>query len=363
VARLFARLEDLETGLAQVDIDGLRTEIIADMASIREVVNSLPLRLAQAEASLSSLEEARSAVGDVACLRQDLQQVQAAVEGRLTELKQVSEEVTSLRASQTHLESLQLEAAVAALQACQHSTADELQALQSQFEALPGSTDAEFLQRVPEALASLQESMCGIKNELLQVQQRLASGGVHQPFSTDASPESHGRQATDTYRTWRGELPMLPRHGAETERLSRAQQVVEVTKLAEELERARSASLQQTRLEVHLSETIAAVETQVSGVSLRMDEAFARLQEAELSLEAVSRGGVALRLRLEQLQGSVELRLTSFAADLADVAARCSTEPGLSLAAPAKGAALASRRDREKAEATVQELWGKLRKS
>lgn len=128
----------------------------------------------------------------------------------------------------------------------------------------------------------------------------------------------------------------------------------------EELGKAHSATLQQTQLEVHLSEAIMALETQLSGITLRLDDTDSRLCEAELSLDAVSRGGVALRLRLEQLQSSVELRLTSLTADLSDDPPRKGSEQGFSLT---KGPALASRRDRERAEATVQELWGKVRRS
>ncbi|CAL1157425.1 unnamed protein product, partial [Cladocopium goreaui] len=45
-------------------------------------------------------------------------------------------------------------------------------------------------------------------------------------------------------------------------------------------------------------------------------------RQLELGIDTTGRGGVALRLRFEQMQSSVELRLTSLAADMADVCTR-----------------------------------------
>eukprot|EP00435_Cladocopium_sp_Y103_P048314 s273_g14.t1 len=90
----------------------------------------------------------------------------------------------------------------------------------------------------------------------------------------------------------------------------------------EELHQARSAAMHQTRMEVHRAEAIGALESQVAALNLRLEEIFARLNEVELGIDTTGRGGVALRLRFEQMQSSVELRLTSLAADMADVCTR-----------------------------------------
>ncbi|CAJ1421230.1 unnamed protein product, partial [Effrenium voratum] len=103
------------------------------------------------------------------------------------------------------------------------------------------------------------------------------------------------------------------------EPLTAAPRVTDIAHLAEELQKARAASVHQTRMEVHRAEALGALESKVSAVTLRLEDACARIHEAELGLDAASRGGLALRLRLEQLQSSVELRLTSLAGDLADV--------------------------------------------
>eukprot|EP00438_Fugacium_kawagutii_P017194 Skav204497 [mRNA] locus=scaffold1457:152029:163749:- [translate_table: standard] len=79
--------------------------------------------------------------------------------------------------------------------------------------------------------------------------------------------------------------------------------------------------MHQTRMEVHRAEAMGALESQVAALNLRLEDVFARLSEVELGIDTTSRGGVALRLRFEQMQSSVELRLSSLSAELADV--RC----------------------------------------
>eukprot|EP00434_Breviolum_minutum_P032561 symbB.v1.2.028799.t1/scaffold3087.1/size63987/2 len=98
--------------------------------------------------------------------------------------------------------------------------------------------------------------------------------------------------------------------------------VTDVVRLAEELHQARSAAMHQTRMEVHRAEAMGALESQVAALNLRLEDVFARLNEVELGIDTAGRGGVALRLRFEQMQSSVELRLTSLAADVADVCTR-----------------------------------------
>ena len=62
--------------------------------------------------------------------------------------------------------------------------------------------------------------------------------------------------------------------------------------------------MHQTRMEVHRAEALGALEAQVAALNLRVEDVFTRLSEVELSIETVSRGGVALRLRFEQMQSS-----------------------------------------------------------
>eukprot|EP00913_Durusdinium_trenchii_P012629 g11860.t1 len=80
--------------------------------------------------------------------------------------------------------------------------------------------------------------------------------------------------------------------------------------------------MHQTRLEVHRAEAVGALEAQVAALNLRIEDVFARLSEVELGIDTAGRGGVALRLRFEQMQSSVELRLTSLAGDVAEVCTR-----------------------------------------
>ncbi|CAE7310906.1 CFAP20 [Symbiodinium natans] len=396
VARLFARLEDAESALTQCDPEAMGAPAAADVVALQEAVEPLKRRLADAERSLGSLEQRTpddvperlvSLDYGLLALKEEVRVLGPSlkagtdgigkdVEALRSALDEVSAEVSALRTVQTISETPGMEEGLEELQKGQAETMTQLEGLQRQLAELVGQgptdpasegPEAHFLQRVPAALQNLQESMCGIKEELLQVQQRLAGGGVHQPFSEDVSPASRGQQVADAgARRSRGPWPLeklsLPRSHEvdEADYGSRTPKAAEVAHLAEELGKARSATLQQTQLEVHLSEAVLALENQLSGVTLRLDDTEARLCEAELSLDAVSRGGVALRLRLEQLQSSVELRLTSLTADLADEAPRKGTEQGLSLS---KGPPLTSRRDRAKAEATVQELWGKVRRS
>lgn len=397
VARLFARMEDAESSLLQGDSDDLVARTVSDVAALREAIESLSLRTTDVEGTLvnlktrslaeterfASLDQNVTAMQEeVSTLRpellKDLGRVGEDVAALQSAFDEVSAEVSALRTVQTIPETPSLEEGFAEFQKMQALTTEKLAELQQQLAELQGRPAAdqtsgaaedegrELLQRMPAALQNLQESMCGIKEELLQVQQRLSGGGVHQPFCEDAGDASRGHQAEAGNRgsgvqpTERLSLPRIHEADSELPSGSRTPKVVEVARLAEELGKAHSATLQQTQLEVHLSEAIMALETQLSGITLRLDDTDSRLCEAELSLDAVSRGGVALRLRLEQLQSSVELRLTSLTADLSDDPPRKGSEQGFSLT---KGPALASRRDRERAEATVQELWGKVRRS
>jgi len=406
VARLFARLEDAESSLVQGDTDDQVARTVSDIAALQEAMQSLSLRTTEIEGTLEKLEtrslanETERLAGlnqnvtamqeELSTLRpellKDLGRVGEDVTALQSAFDEVSAEVSALRTVQTIPETPSLEEGFTELQQTQAVTTEKLAELQQQLSELQGRFAAEtaeaegrpaadqtgedegreLLQRMPAALQSLQESMCGIREELLQVQQRLSGGGVHQPFCEDAGDANRGHQAeaenrgSDFQAIERLSLPRIHEADSELPSGSRTPKVVEVARLAEELGKAHSATLQQTQLEVHLKEAIIKLETQLSGVTLRLDDTESRLCEAELSLDAVSRGGVALRLRLEQLQSSVELRLTSLTADLSDDPPRKGSEQGFSLT---KGPALASRRDRERAEATVQELWGKVRRS
>lgn len=324
-ARHFARLEDLEQERREGQmleevlqdkvgrIERLEAAVKGDARSISSVRDEIARlgstedgkqeRLRHLETQLAALERWRKDDAQVRLTRCD-QQIQT-----FTQLAEESaqspliSEVTG-RVEQLHELILQTQAAKF------HS--EELKELKVELGRVSALAErsaeksevTEVSRCLQNSIASAQESMSSIKDELLQVQ-RLA--GV----ARDGSPRREAQQKIS------GGNPSEPLTWTSTPRV-----VNDVARLAEELHQARSAAMHQTRMEVHRAEAIGALESQVAALNLRLEEVFARLNEVELGIDTTGRGGVALRLRFEQMQSSVELRLTSLAADMADVCTR-----------------------------------------
>lgn len=324
-ARHFARLEDLEQERREGQmleevlqdkvgrIERLEAAVKGDARSISSVRDEIARlgstedgkqeRLRHLETQLAALERWRKDDAQVRLTRCD-QQIQT-----FTQLAEESaqspliSEVTG-RVEQLHELILQTQAAKV--------DSEELKELKVELGRVSALAErsaeksevTEVSRCLQNSIASAQESMSSIKDELLQVQ-RLA--GV----ARDGSPRREAQQKIS------GGNPSEPLTWTSTPRV-----VNDVARLAEELHQARSAAMHQTRMEVHRAEAIGALESQVAALNLRLEEVFARLNELELGIDTTGRGGVALRLRFEQMQSSVELRLTSLAADMADVCTR-----------------------------------------
>lgn len=324
-ARHFARLEDLEQERREGQmleevlqdkvgrIERLEAAVKGDARSISSVRDEIARlgstedgkqeRLRHLETQLAALERWRKDDAQVRLTRCD-QQIQT-----FTQLAEESaqspliSEVTG-RVEQLHELILQTQAAKV--------DSEELKELKVELGRVSALAErsaeksevTEVSRCLQNSIASAQESMSSIKEELLQVQ-RLA--GV----ARDGSPRREAQQKIS------GGNPSEPLTWTSTPRV-----VNDVARLAEELHQARSAAMHQTRMEVHRAEAIGALESQVAALNLRLEEVFARLNELELGIDTTGRGGVALRLRFEQMQSSVELRLTSLAADMADVCTR-----------------------------------------
>lgn len=308
-ARHFARLEDLEQERREGQmleevlqdkvgrIERLEAAVKGDARSISSVRDEIARlgstedgkqeRLRHLETQLAALERWRKDDAQVRLTRCD-QQIQT-----FTQLAEESAQSPLIsEAAKFHSEELkELKVELGRVSALAERSAEK-------------SEVTEVSRCLQNSIASAQESMSSIKDELLQVQ-RLA--GV----ARDGSPRREAQQKIS------GGNPSEPLTWTSTPRV-----VNDVARLAEELHQARSAAMHQTRMEVHRAEAIGALESQVAALNLRLEEVFARLNEVELGIDTTGRGGVALRLRFEQMQSSVELRLTSLAADMADVCTR-----------------------------------------
>eukprot|EP00439_Symbiodinium_sp_Y106_P044818 s270_g5.t1 len=247
VARLFARLEDAESSLVQGDTDDQVARTVSDIAALQEAMQSLSLRTTEIEGTLEKLEtrslanETERLAGlnqnvtamqeELSTLRpellKDLGRVGEDVTALQSAFDEVSAEVSALRTVQTIPETPSLEEGFTELQQTQAVTTEKLAELQQQLSELQGRFAAEtaeaegrpaadqtgedegreLLQRMPAALQSLQESMCGIREELLQVQQRLSGGGVHQPFCEDAGDANRGHQVVPCKLHPKGIIP------------------------------------------------------------------------------------------------------------------------------------------------------------
>jgi len=73
-----------------------------------------------------------------------------------------------------------------------------------------------------------------------------------------------------------------------------------------DLEQLSRELARRTRLDAHRAETLAAVESSVGAMAERLADICKRLEEAEASLEATGRGNVAMCVRIERLQRSME---------------------------------------------------------
>jgi len=308
-ARHFARLEDLEQERREGQmleevlqdkvgrIERLEAAVKGDARSISSVRDEIARlgstedgkqeRLRHLETQLAALERWRKDDAQVRLTRCD-QQIQT-----FTQLAEESAQSPLIsEAAKFHSEELkELKVELGRVSALAERSAEK-------------SEVTEVSRCLQNSIASAQESMSSIKDELLQVQ-HLA--GV----ARDGSPRREAQQKIS------GGNPSEPLTWTSTPRV-----VNDVARLAEELHQARSAAMHQTRMEVHRAEAIGALEFQVAALNLRLEEVFARLNEVELGIDTTGRGGVALRLRFEQMQSSVELRLTSLAADMADVCTR-----------------------------------------
>ncbi|CAJ1405480.1 unnamed protein product [Effrenium voratum] len=321
-----AELQRLELRIAHCSTE-LREELL-DRARLSKDVQKLEQELLAKEAELTKRSEGKADAAELQRLEQRLTFCGAEVHEAATrkELQRTSNELVVLQSKleqlreegsrQGQLTSELLEAQ--GMKQQDHALQEELQALRKAQSALDAKLaglepEARRIERVPHALQNLQESMTAIKSELVQVQ-NLA--GVHQPGDSPprAKVQAPASAREPSARARLGDLLFEP--------LTAAPRVTDIAHLAEELQKARAASVHQTRMEVHRAEALGALESKVSAVTLRLEDACARIHEAELGLDAASRGGLALRLRLEQLQSSVELRLTSLAGDLADVTLR-----------------------------------------
>lgn len=324
-ARHFARLEDLEQERREGQmleevlqdkvgrIERLEAAVKGDARSISSVRDEIARlgstedgkqeRLRHLETQLAALERWRKDDAQVRLTRCD-QQIQT-----FTQLAEESaqspliSEVTG-RVEQLHELILQTQAAKVDSEELKELKVELGRVFALAERSAEKSEVTEVSRCLQNSIASAQESMSSIKEELLQVQ-RLA--GV----ARDGSPRREAQQKIS------GGNPSEPLTWTSTPRV-----VNDVARLAEELHQARSAAMHQTRMEVHRAEAIGALESQVAALNLRLEEVFARLNELELGIDTTGRGGVALRLRFEQMQSSVELRLTSLAADMADVCTR-----------------------------------------
>ena len=334
-ARQHARLEDLEQerregqALEEVlqdkvgRIEHLEAAVKSDaqsLVSFRDEIGRLQFaaeghedRVAKVQKQLKALEQWRQEDAQVQLSRFD-QRIQTLTEKVSEEVLQSCKPLVSEvsgRVDQLQQLTLLLQTQVSVKPDNQdlERLKSELGRLSSLVERMAEKGEvAEVSRCLQSSIASAQESMNAIKEELLQVQ-RLAGaqgkdGSPHASKEAQAQPRVSGNPSEPL--TW-----TTPRAV-----------VTDVVRLAEELHQARSAAMHQTRMEVHRAEAMGALESQVAALNLRLEDVFARLNEVELGIDTAGRGGVALRLRFEQMQSSVELRLTSLAADVADVCTR-----------------------------------------